>query len=248
MSIQEKLITFAFEKAYPYIIEQAFIKDHLSKISFILVGSAATGLCKVDSDVDICLICDQGTFESIAVGTRWLNGRPTEVIIDGMQLHYYGISIDSLNKKIADMDNHALYVYRNAIVINDTTGHYKQIADRICNPVLLAERRNHEVEMLRRRKISLHYVLNGDTDPMVRIELCSELLKRLLICIALFDDRECDCWKRTYQTALLGNAGMELAPKVDEMFALLGAVANPDNHKDATKFLMHFDDCFDRIS
>ncbi len=104
MSIQKQLISFAFERAYPYIIEQPTIKGFLSQISFILVGSAATGLCNAGSDVDICLICDQNTYDTISVGTRWLDGRPTEVILDGTQPHYYAISTESLNRKIAELD------------------------------------------------------------------------------------------------------------------------------------------------
>lgn len=248
MSIQEKLIAFAFEKAYPYILEQAIIKDHLSKISFILVGSAATGLCNDESDVDICLICDQNTYDTIAAGTRWLNGRPTEVMIEGTQLHFYGISTENLNRKISDLDYQTFYVYANAIVINDAAGQYKQIEERICNPDLQSKRLKSEVDMLGRRKNALHYVLNSDTDPMVRIELCTELLKRLLICVALFDGRECDSRKRPYRTALLGNTGIELTPKIDEMFALLSVVCNSENHEGATQFLMLFNDCFNSIS
>lgn len=248
MNIQEKLISFAFDKAYPYIVEQPVIKDHLSKISFILVGSAATGLCNADSDVDICLICDQKSYDTISIGTRWLDGRPTEVIIDGTQLHYYGISTENLNQKISDMDNLTLYVYRNAIVINDAAGQYKQIAERINDPDSCSKRLSREVDMLGRRKNALHYVLNSDTDPMVRIELCAELIKRLLIVIALFDGRECDSRKRPYRTALLGNTGIELTPKIDELCSLLDVICNSDNHRDAARFLMLFDNCFDRIS
>ena len=153
MNIQEKLISFAFDKAYPYIVEQPVIKDHLSKISFILVGSAATGLCNADSDVDICLICDQKSYDTISIGTRWLDGRPTEVIIDGTQLHYYGISTENLNQKISDMDNLTLYVYRNAIVINDAAGQYKQIAERINDPDSCSKRLSREVDMLGRRRM-----------------------------------------------------------------------------------------------
>lgn len=247
MSIQETLITFAFEKAYPYIAERPVIKDHLSRISFILVGSAATGLCNAESDVDICLICDPDTFQVIAEGTRWLNGRPTEVILDGTQLHYYGISTEKLNQKITDLDYLTFYVYRNALVINDGPGLYKHIAQRLCDPDLQSKRLQREVDMLGRRKNSLHYVLNSDTDPMVRIEMCAELLKRLLMCIALFDGRECDSRKRPYRTALLGKTGRELTHQIDELFSLLSSVCNPDHHKEAASFLRLFDDCFDRI-
>lgn len=247
MSIQEQLISFAFKMAYPFIIEQPTIKEYLSRISFILVGSAATGLCNADSDVDICLICDQKTFDTISVGTRWINGRPTEVVLDGTQLHYYAISTDSLDKQIAEMDDLALYVYGNSIVIDDTTGQYKRIAEKIHNPALLSQRFANEIDMLGRRRKALYYVMNNDTDPMARIEICTEIMKRLLMCIALFDGREYDRRKRLYRTALLGATGNVLKTKIDTMLTLLGTACKAENHKEATKFLRLFDDCFDYI-
>lgn len=248
MSIQETLITFAFEKAYPYIVEQPVIKDHLFKISFILVGSAATGLCNAESDVDICLLCDQSTYEAISVGTRWLDGRPTQVILDGTQLHYYAISADSVDKKIAELDGHTCYLYGNAIVIDDATGLYKQLAEKIHNPALLSQRFEKEHEMLERRKRALHYVMNSNTDPMARVEICTEIMKRLLICIALFDDRECDQRKRLYRTALLGPTGIVLKPKIDELFSQLGVACRAENWEESASFLEGFDYCFDSIS
>ncbi len=248
MSIQKQLISFAFDKAYPYIIEQPTIKNNLSQISFILVGSAATGLCNAGSDVDICLICDQDTYDTISVGTRWLDGRPTEVILDGTQLHYYAISTESIYRKIAELDGHTFYVYGNAIVIDDTTGQYKLIADKIHDPLLLSKRFESEIEMLGRRKRALHYVLNNDIDPMARLEICSEIIKRLLICIALYNGRECDSRKRLYRTALLGTTGIMLQSKIDAMISLIGTACRTENTLAATEFLELFDFCFHYIS
>lgn len=248
MSIQKQLISFAFEKAYPYIMEQPTIKDYLSQISFILVGSASTGLCNAESDVDICLICDQNTYDTISAGTRWLDGRPTEVILDGTQLHYYAISTESLNKKIDELDGLTFYVYGNAVVIDDATGQYKKIADKIHDPSLRSQRFGNETEMLGRRKRALQYVLTSDIDPMAKLEICIEIIKRLLICIALHDGREYDTRKRLYRTALLGTTGNLLQPKIDAMISLVGTACRTENTMAATEFLDLFDYCFDCIS
>lgn len=247
MSIQERLITFAYEKAYPYIKEQPRIKEYLSEISFILVGSAATGLCNQKSDVDICLICNQEIYDVISEGTRWLNGRPTELILDGTQIHYYAMSVENLDKKINELDALTFYVYGNAIVIDDTNGQYKKIAEKIHNPELLSERFKTELDMLVRRGRSLHYVLENDIDPMARIEICAEIIKRLLICIALFDGNECDVRKRLYQTALIGKAGNILKNKIDVMISLIGIACKTENRKEA-EFLELFDYCIEYIS
>lgn len=177
-----------------------------------------------------------------------LDGRPTEVILDGTQLHYYAISTESLNRKIAELDGLTFYVYGNAIVIDDATGQYKQIADKIHDPSLLSQRFGNEIEMLGRRKRALHYVLNNDIDPMARLEVCSEIIKQLLVCIALYDGREYDSRKRLYRTALLGTTGNLLQSKIDAMISLVGTACRTENTMAATEFLELFDYCFDYIS
>ena len=153
-----------------------------------------------------------------------------------------------LIEKIAELDGLTFYVYGNAIVIDDATGQYKQIADKIHDPSLLSQRFGNEIEMLGRRKRALHYVLNNDIDPMARLEMCSEIIKRLLVCIALYDGREYDSRKRLYRTALLGATGNLLQSKIDEMISLVGTACRTENAMAATEFLELFDYCFDYIS
>ena len=245
MSVQEKLKAFAFEKAYPYIIEQPVIKEYLSEIGFILVGSSATGLCNEESDVDICLLCTREVYDSISAGTRWNEGRPTEVILDGTQLHYYAVSVEELDSKIADMDERVCYIYGNAIVIKDTADRYKRIADKIHLPEMLKQRFDKEFDMLKRRRGAVQSVLRRDTDPMLRLELGTEIIGRLLKCIALYDGREYEPRKRLYQTALLGPTGILLKSYVDTMISLSGSICQVSNQKEADAFLETLDHCID---
>ena len=248
MSIQEKLVSFALERAYPYIKEQPPIKDFPDRISFILVGSSATGFCDEWSDVDICLLCGKDVFDTISEGTRWVEGRPTEVILDGTQLHYYAVSTDTLERKIAEADESACYVYGTAKVIDDAAGLYRSIAEKLRDPELLARRYAKETDMLRRRQRALHYVLDREKDPMARIGICAELIERLLKCTALCDGREYDCRKRLYQTALQGAAGEALKPDVDKLFSLIGPVCYAENKAEAFEFARVFDSCVDRVT
>ena len=243
VSVQEKLIAFAFEKAYPYIIEQPVIKEYLSGIGFILVGSSATGLCNEESDVDICMLCNQEVYDSISVGTRWKEGRPTEVILDGIQLHYYAVNIKEIVEKIADMDERACYVYGNAIVIKDIADRYKYIAEKIHSPELLNHRFDKEYDMLKRRQGAVKSVLCRDTDPMSRLRLGAEIIERLLKCIALNDGREYDPRKRLYRTALIGTTGSILKPYVDTMISLSGSICQVPNQKETDAFLEALDYC-----
>ena len=243
MSVQEKLKAFAFEKAYPYIIKQPVIREFLSEIVFILVGSSATGLCNEESDVDICLLCPREVYDSISAGTRWKEGRPTEVILDGTQLHYYAVSVEELDDKIAEMDERACYVYGNAIVIKDIADRYKRIAEKIHLPEMLKQRFDKEFDMLKRRYGAVRSVLCKDTDPMLRLELGTEIVGRLLKCIALYDGREYEPRKRLYQTALLGSTGILLKSYVDTMISLSGSICQVSNQKEADAFLEALDYC-----
>ncbi|MBR5677979.1 MAG: nucleotidyltransferase domain-containing protein [Paludibacteraceae bacterium] len=247
VSVQEKLKSFAFEKAYPYIIEQPVIKDYLTGISFILVGSAATGLCTEESDVDICLICSREIYDIISVGTRWNDGRPTEVILEGTQLHYYAVSVDELDKKIDALDERACYVYGNAVVINDRADRYGHIAEKLHSPELMSRRFDMEFDMLKRRQGAVRYVLYKDTDPMARLQLGTEIIERLLKCIALYDGRGYDPRKRFYQTALIGSTGSRLKSYVDTMMSLTGAICQSADQKETDAFMEALDYCVDYL-
>lgn len=247
MNIQKKLMDFAFGQAYPYILSQPEIAAHRDAFSVLLVGSAATGLCTEQSDVDICLLCDQKTYGQLAEGKRWLEGRPTEVILDGTQLHYYAVSSDALYQKIQDLDDVTFYVYKNAVVMDDTCGRYRELSERICGESIQILRLQKALDHLGRRRRALQYVLREQQDPITRMDIAAELLKHLLKCIALYDHQEFDIRKRLYQTALAGSTGTELRPKVDAMLALLGRIPNSDDHAAADAYLSCFEACYSRI-
>lgn len=247
IDIQKKLMKFAFETAYPYIIEQSIIKDHFDSISFILVGSTTTGLCTVDSDVDICLLCPQNIFDIIAINTKWINGRPTEVVIDGIQLHYYAISIESVIRNIEKMDDRTLYVYGTAVVINDSPKLFNNIQKLIVNPELIEKRKNSTFDMLTRRNRALKQVLLKERDPILRLRMCLELIDLLLAAIALTDNQQFDKRKKFYITALKGQCGMKLMNKIDSLLSLLGNVSNVGDMKTTNKFLEIFDYCIHSI-
>lgn len=248
MNIQQKLTAFAFEKAYPYIMARPEIAARRRAFSVLLVGSAATGLCTERSDVDICLLCDQKTYMELADGKRWLEGRPTEVILDGTQLHYYAVSSDTLYQKVRDLDDVTFYVYKNAVVMDDACGRYRELSERICGESIQILRLQKALDMLGRRRRALHQVLREQPDPITRIDLAAELLKRLIKCIALYDRCEFDARKRLYQTALLGPTGKLLKPEVDHMLTLLGRISDAGDLAAANAFLDCFEQCYARIT
>ena len=243
MNIQEKLKTFAFNVAYPYLLDQPVIREHLETLCFLLVGSTATGLCSERSDVDICILCHQETFDSISIGTRWAAGRPTEAVIDGIQLHYYAISVEDVLDRIHALNDVALYVYDNAIVLNDNINAYQQIKDTINSAEIVDARITKSFDLLTRRTRALNQVLSGEKDPFLRLNVSVELLELLLVCIALKDRLQFDKRKRFYLTALAGTTGQKLKGHVDRLLTLLGQISAIERQDTTHEFLEIFDDC-----
>ena len=174
MTIQDKLKKFAFGTGYNYIIEQQKFKDNFDKICFLLVGSVATGLCSIDSDVDICMLCERETFEKISVDTKWQMGCPTEIIIDGIQLHYYAISTESVIDKINKFDDITFYVYGTATVIGGNSMIFDKITKLINSTDIKTSRFNIAINMLNRRTKALNQVLileDADTILYIKISL-----------------------------------------------------------------------------
>ncbi len=247
MNIQKNLKRFAFSTAYPYIAQQPTIKEFFNSISFLLVGSTATGLCTEHSDVDICLLCPQNVFDIIATDTQWKHGRPTEVIIDGTQLHYYAISFETVIQKIMSFDDITLYVYGTAEEINDNAKLFSEIKKRIASPELKEARKLRSLDILIRRNRALKQVLLQEKDPICRLRICIELIEHLLSAIALRDDLQFDKRKRLYFTSLKGEHGMMLESKIHTLMSHLGSIGNSENTVIANDFLDILNNCIDYI-
>ena len=243
MTAHQRLLGFANETAYPYILNLPIYINHADDVSVLLVGSVATGLCIESSDVDICLLCKEAVFDEIAKGTNWKNGRPTEIEINNTQLHYYAISYENLEQKIADFDDVVFYVYGNAIALNDNAGLFEKIKNLIFNEEIKSQRKSKSVDMLIRRNRALKQIFDKEHDPILRITIGLELIELLLKTVALFDDVPFDKRKRFYSTALTGNLGANLHHKIDCLIASLSEIVREENKEQASVFLQIVDEC-----
>jgi len=247
LTIQEKLITFAKEVAYPYILRLPFYVEHENNISVLLVGSAATGLCTEASDVDICLLCRDHVYNEISKNTNWSNGRPTEVILDKTQLHFYAISFETLEIKITDYDDITFYVYGNATALNDDAGLFIKLKNIIFDEEIINGRKHKALDMLIRRNRALTQILNGESDPILRITIGLEIIEHLLKVTALSDNIMFDKRKRFYNTALIGNIGIMIQPKIDTLLAYLSEISLIDNKDSSSAFLQIVKECIELI-
>lgn len=104
MTIQNKLLEFANEIALPYLLNHEDFQPYKASIDILLVGSSATGLCDEKSDVDICILCNEKVLNEISMKNEWNKGKPSEIIINGIQLHYYATSLENIHNKLKDFN------------------------------------------------------------------------------------------------------------------------------------------------
>ena len=206
--VQERLQKFARSVALPYLMELPKIKPHAANLSFVLVGSAAAGLCREDSDVDIAIVCDKATCEYVSEGQSWSEGRPSEIAIQGTQLHYYAISFEQIEAKMAVLDDGALYLYGNAIIISDPSRRYERLLSRLkeLGSETRKERLEGKLDMLLRRMRALESCASMG-DELVTAEVYLEVIRHTLKIIALLDDVPFNPRKRLFNTALAGKLG-----------------------------------------
>ena len=247
MTVHQKLLNFAKGTAYPFILNLPFYAKYSINISILIVGSTATGQCNDNSDVDICLLCEEHIFNDISTGTNWINGSPTEIIMNDIQLHYYAISYEAIEKKLAEYDDVAFYVYGNAVALSDNSGLYNKIKGLIFNDETRTNRKNKAIDMLVRRNRALKQILQRENDPILRIKVGLEIIELLLKTIALSDQIEFDTRKRFYITALDGDIGKNMACKVDSLINFLSDVGNIENKDKSCLFTQTVDDCIESI-
>lgn len=243
MTAQERLLAFARETAYPYMMNLPFYTQYADDISVLLVGSVATGLCRETSDVDICLLCGETSYEDISKGTGWGTGQPTEVVIDGTQIHYYAVSFQKLKKRILGYEDAAFYLYGNAVLFNDNSGFYSKIMELIDDDNIKAIRKEKALDMLVRRNRALKQILKYEKDPILRITVGLELIGHLLKMIALSDGVPFDKRKRFYTTALVGDLGKQLKPRIGIMISSLGKIGNWEKSDISAQFMKALDKC-----
>lgn len=245
--VQIKLQEFAKKQALPYLNEHPKFKDYIGKLSFILVGSAATGLCRPDSDVDIAIVCEKEIYNEISCETRWLDGRPTEEIINGIQLHYYAISFDLIEEKFNELDDLYLYVYSNCIILQDVDNKFaKRIKSKDSKTSEIRKiRLEGKLDMLLRRSKALEYCMNSNEDILVSIEICFEIIKLSLKITALLDNVDFEPRKRLFNTALTGKTGEIVKDKIRQLFYTIGLIGTS---KEKIKFPKEITEIIDKLS
>jgi predicted nucleotidyltransferase len=199
------------------------LAPYRDSLSFVLVGSVATGLCDETSDIDIAILCDEATYHLIAEGTSWSTGRPTEVHLDNVQLHYYAVAFKEIRRKLRALDDVYIYVYSTAVTLWDAGDQYaKRLGDLLAdNPRVRKQRIEGKLDMLIRRSRALRASL-ASGDVICVGQLCFETLVRCLKTTALLDNLPFDPRKRLFRTAIAGPLGQQLEPKLRLLLSTIG--------------------------
>ena len=205
----------------PFLSNLPVFRPYAERACFLLVGSAATGLCEEGSDVDIAVVCDADVYEKVSEGQPWAEGRPSQEILDGTQLHYFAVDCDEIERRLKQLDDLWLYLYSHAIVLRDTTGLWaSRFAALLAQmPEVRRTRVEGKLDMLRRRSSVLAEV----PDIHALAAVCLENISLCLKVIGLLDDVAFDPRKRMFATALQGNLGRRLEPQIRELYEALQA-------------------------
>lgn len=235
--VQSRLIDIAQTKCLPYLLNLPFLKRFIDRIAFVVVGSVANGLCSGKSDIDIALLCDNETFSSISHDTRWSQGRPTEIILDGTQLHYYAIPIENIREGLTNLDDQYLYIYSTVIILKDESDIYSTyIVPHTANNVDIRRRRIiGTFEALQCRRKALESCV-ADKDIYVISQLCLELIGLILKATSLIEGNQYDPRKRPIRTALSGRIGKELDSEIRTLFRSIGTLHDMRTNADFRLF------------
>lgn len=224
--VQTRLLEFARNEALPYLTQHPKFVEYVGRLSFILVGSSATGLCRPDSDVDVAVVCEKELYDKISMETRWQEGRPSQEIINGIQLHYYAISFETIEERFNQLDDLYLYVYSNCIILQDANNQYiKRIKSKNSSVTEIKRARTEgKLNMLLRRSKVLELCIKNNEDTLAITEILFEIIKLSLKVTALLDNIDFEPRKRLFNTALSGRTGRILEDKIRHLFYSIGLI------------------------
>lgn len=210
MDSQRRLREWAAHVALPFVIEAEKLPRR--SVSVLLIGSAATGRCREDSDVDLAILCQPRLYQRLCQGKPWANGRPTEVHLGDMQLHYFPQSVEAVQQALQALDDHAHYTYGTALPLVDRSSLYgDRIAPLAGSEAFRKARLEGKLDMLLRRLAALRAcALEGE--PLVLCRMSLEVVSLALKTVALIDGVPFDPRKRLMETALSGPLGRRLKP------------------------------------
>jgi len=230
--IHSKLLHLAKHRCLPYVLGLPLFAEYTDRLTILLVGSVATGLCREDSDIDIAILCAHDVYDSIAEGSDWRQGRPSETKIEGTQLHYYAETFEWVDSQLRSLDDVPLYAYGSALVLHDPKdqyeSHFAWLTDEAGS--LWKERLEGKLDMLLRRSRALDQALR-DPDTIVLARMTLELVTRASKIAALLDSIPFDPRKRLFETALSGSMGRRIEPLLRDMVSAIGDLGSSDGRE-----------------
>jgi predicted nucleotidyltransferase len=206
--LQRELRQWAMSRALPSIVQT----ENLSRrsVSVLIVGSVAAGNCRPGSDVDMAILCRRRLFARMGRNKPWAAGRPTEVRLDGRQLHCYAETVTSVRRRLLDLDDRVHYIYGTALPLLDRPRFYSEdIAPLANSEALRGTRLEGKLDMLRRRLGAIRGSM-ADAEPLVLSKMSLEVICLALKVSALLDGVAFDPRKRLMETALRGPLGRRL--------------------------------------
>jgi hypothetical protein len=220
-SIQHQLQDWAIQRAVPYVLRKEGLSPRT--VSIVLVGSAATGLCREDSDVDLAILCRPRLYQRLSQGKPWEKGRPTEVILEGRQLHYFAASVAAVQRSLEALDDKAHYMYGTALPLLDRPSLYVDgIAPLAGSAEFRRARLEGKLDELLRRLVALRAAAL-ENEPLILSQVSLEVISLAIKTVALIDGVPFDVRKRLMETALSGRLGRRVKPTISA--ALLCASA-----------------------
>ncbi len=248
MKTHEKLLSFTHNIALPYILELPLLQEYLNEIDILLVGSAATGLCTEKSDVDICILCSGTIYSKISKDTNWSQGRPSKIVINEIQLHYYAINVEVIKKSICQHNDLSYYIYSTAKILYKKGNHFDEL--RTCMDSYLSSKKRITLtyNKLTSRRRALDSIFADSDDPVLRISIVLEILELVLYNIANMDRIAYNRRKRLYKTSLRGKLGQLLKPKIDSLVKLVSLVSDSNQSDFVSTFLSILDNTIEAIS
>jgi len=222
MTIHERLLNFARGKGLTHVLR--YLKDQgIENYDVLLVGSTATGLCESHSDVDLCLLVEDQALEVIRDQEKWQKGKPNELIIDGIQLHFYGTSLATIEGQFNKQGIFIHYLYSTCLWLAGQKTLYKQLNDLLDQAYEPGKVFESSLDMLKRRAKSLSDVLALSQDPLVQSRFKLEVVTLLIKVLASKDGLSYDHRKRVLETGLRGPVGMSYRTSIEALISWVGS-------------------------
>ncbi len=174
--MDESLLDRAKTAALTLLRDHPVLPKYKDSLTILLVGSIPAGFADDLSDVDVWVLCSSDVADSLAEefrqhDLRFMTPPPHEIVVNGIEAHYFVFPIRKLAEALELHDDESLFLIAHCLAVHDPSGQFAALSAKFSTVPSDVVRAKIEraYTLVRQRAFSMRKVLRR-YEPLAWVE------------------------------------------------------------------------------